>query len=261
MERLTRILAALTRWGLGLCALVLVLMALYVSLGRELTPLVAEYRAEIEDKASAALGMPLQIGELEGNWSGFAPILLAHDVIVGDGANALRLDRVRAVPDLWASLLAREVRIAHLELNGLKISLKEGEDGQWALEGLPVKDDQPVDPEQLFNSMQMVQQLSVLDSQVTLQPLDHAPMTMTYVGLNLKTGTSRQRLDARLTLPDGQPVALSLNTRIRAADWQNAGVEGYASLPQSDWSKWLPDRLTQQWNFSEIKAGGELWVD
>ena len=129
MERLTRILAALTRWGLGLCALVLVLMALYVSLGRELTPLVAEYRAEVEAKASAALGMPLNIGELEGNWSGFAPIMLAHDVMVGEGANALRLDQVRAVPDLWASLMAREVRIAHLELSGLKISLKEGEDG------------------------------------------------------------------------------------------------------------------------------------
>ena len=73
--------------------------------------------------------MPLHIGELEGNWSGFAPILLAHDVMVGEGANTLRLDQVRAVPDLWDSLLAREVRIAHLELNGLKISLKEGEDG------------------------------------------------------------------------------------------------------------------------------------
>ena len=174
MERLTRILAALTRWGLGLCALVLVLMALYVSLGRELTPLVAEYRAEVEAKASAALGMPLHIGELEGNWSGFAPILLAHDVMVGEGANALRLDQVRAVPDLWASLLAREVRIAHLELSGLKISLKEGEDGHWALEGLPVQQDQPLDPEQLLNRMQMVQQLSVLDSQVTLQPLQAA---------------------------------------------------------------------------------------
>ncbi|WP_426202543.1 YhdP family protein [Pseudomonas sp. TWP3-1] len=261
MDRLTRILAALTRWGLSLCALVLVLLALYVSLGRELTPLVAEYRAEIEDKATAALGMPLQIGELEGNWSGFAPILLAHDVMVGDGANALRLDQVRVVPDLWASLLAREVRIAHLELNGLKISLKEGADGQWALEGLPVQKDQPLDPKQLLNRMQMVQQLSVLDSQVTLQPLDHPPMTLTYVGLSLKTGASRQRLDARLTLPDGQPVAMSLRTRIRADQWKNGGVEGYVSMPQSDWSKWLPERLTQQWNFSTIKAGGEVWVD
>lgn len=261
MERLTRILAALTRWGLGLCALVLVLMALYVSLGRELTPLVAEYRTDIEDKATAALGMPLQIGELEGNWSGFAPILLAHDVMVGDGANALRLDRVRVVPDLWASLLAREVRIAHLELNGLKISIKEAQDGTWALEGLPVQNDQPLDPEQLFKRSQMVQQLSVLDSQVTVQPLDQAPMTFTYVGLNLKTGSSRQRLDARLTLPDGQPVAMNLRTRIRPSQLPDSSVEGYVSLPQSDWSKWLPERLTQQWNFSEIKAGGELWVN
>lgn len=261
MDRLTRLLAALTRWGLGLCALVLVLMALYVSLGRELAPLVAEYRADIETKASDALGMPLQIGRLEGSWSGFAPILLAHDVTVGAGTNALRLDNVRAVPDLWASLLARQVRIAHLELNGLKISLKEGADGQWALEGLPVRQDQPMDPEQLLNSMQMIEQLSVLDSQVTLQPLDHAPMTLTYVGLNLKTGASRQRLDARLTLPDGQPVAMSLRTRIRANAWKDGQAEAYLSLPQSDWSKWLPGRLTRQWNFSEIKAGGELWLN
>jgi len=261
MERLTRILAALTRWGLGLCALVLVLMALYVSLGRELTPLVAEYTTEIETRASAALGMPLHIGSLEGKWRGFAPVLLAHDVTVGDGANALHLDQVRAVPDLWTSLLAREVRIAHLELSGLKISLKEGEDGNWALEGLPVQQGQPLDPEQLLNRMQMVQQLSVLDSQVTLQPLDHAPLALTYVGLNLKTGALRQRLDARLRLPDGQPVAMSLRTRIRASQWQDGQVDAYLSLPQSDWSKWLPERLTRQWNFSEIKAGGELWVN
>ncbi|VVO13840.1 hypothetical protein PS712_03673 [Pseudomonas fluorescens] len=260
MERLTRILAALTRWGLGLCALVLVLMALYVSLGRELTPLVAEYRAEVETKASEALGMPLQVGELQGSWSGFAPILSAHDVTVGDGANALHLEKVRVVPDLWASLLARDVRIAHLELNGLKISLKESEDGQWALEGLPVKDDQPLDPEQLLNRMQMIQRLAVLDSQVTLQAFGESPLTLTYVGLSLKTGAVRQRLDARLTLPDGQPVAMSLRTRIRASEWKNGEAEAYVSLPQSDWSKWLPERLTQQWNFSEIKAGGEVWV-
>ncbi|MEB0228231.1 YhdP family protein [Pseudomonas sp. 10S4] len=260
MDRLTRILAAMTRWGLGLCALVLVLMALYVSLGRELTPLVAEYRADIETKASDALGMPLQIGRLEGSWSGFAPILLAHDVTVGEGSNALHLDNVRAVPDLWASLMARQVRIAHLELNGLKISLKEGEDGQWALEGLPVRQDQPLDPEQLLNSLQMIEQLSVLDSQITLQPVDHEPLTLTYVGLNLKTGASRQRLDVRLTLPDGQPVAMSLRTRVRASAWKDGEAEAYLSLPQSDWSKWLPGRLTRQWGFSEIKAGGELWL-
>ncbi len=154
MERLIRILGALTRWGLGLCALLLVLVALYVNLGRELFPLVAEYRAEVQTKAREALGMPLQIGTLEGRWSGMSPVLLAHDVTVGEGANALHLDKVRVVPDVWGSLLSRAVRVQHLELDGLKISLKEGVDGQWSLEGLPVQQDKPLDPEQLLNQMQ-----------------------------------------------------------------------------------------------------------
>ena len=260
MERLMRILGALTRWGLGLCALLLVLIALYVNLGRELIPLVAEYRAEVQAKAREALDMPLEIGSLEGRWSGMAPVLLAHDVTVGEGANALHLEQVRVVPDLWGSLLARAVRIEHLELNGLKLSLKEGADGQWALEGVPVQQDKPLDPAQLFNQMQKVSRLSVLDSQVTLQPLDHAPLTLTYVGLTLTTGPSRQRLDARLTLPDGQPLALSLRSRMRADQWQDAEIESYLSLPQSDWARWVPARVTQPWKLSELKAGGEFWV-
>ncbi|MBC2691286.1 YhdP family protein [Pseudomonas kielensis] len=260
MERLIRILGALTRWGLGLCALLLVLVALYVNLGRELFPLVAEYRAEVQTKAREALGMPLQIGTLEGRWSGMSPVLLAHDVTVGEGANALHLDKVRVVPDVWGSLLSRAVRVQHLELDGLKISLKEGVDGQWSLEGLPVQQDKPLDPEQLLNQMQMLAQLSVLDSQITLQPLDQPPLTLTYVGLSLKTGSSQQRLDVRLTLPDGQPLAMNLRSRIRASQWRDAEADAYLSLPQSDWARWLPARITQQWQFSQIKAGGELWA-
>ena len=260
MERLIRILGALTRWGLGLCALLLVLVALYVNLGRELFPLVAEYRAEVQTKAREALGMPLQIGTLEGRWSGMSPVLLAHDVTVGEGANALHLDKVRVVPDVWGSLLSRAVRVQHLELDGLKISLKEGVDGQWSLEGLPVQQDKPLDPEQLLNQMQMLAQLSVLDSQITLQPLDQPPLTLTYVGLSLKTGSSQQRLDVRLTLPDGQPLTMNLRSRIRPSQWRDAEADAYLSLPQSDWARWLPARITQQWQFSQIKAGGELWA-
>lgn len=261
MERLIRFFAVLTRWGLGLCALLLVLAAVYVSLGRELTPLVAEYRAEIEAKAQAAVDMPVHIGNLEGRWSGFAPVLLAHDVMVGEGSSALRLDQVEVVPDIWASLMAREVRIAHLQVSGLQLSAKEDKDGHWALQGLPMQDDQPLDPEQLLQRMQMVKRLSLLDSQVTLQPFDQAPLTLTYVGLSLHTGITRQRLDARLTLPDGQPLALSLRSRIRASQWKDADVQAYLSLPQSDWAKWIPARLTQQWKLTQFKAGGEFWLN
>ena len=261
MERLTRFFAALTRWGLGISAVVLVVTALYVSVGRELTPLIAEYRVELQNKAREALGMPLTIGSLEGSWSGMAPVLMAHDVMVGEGNHALRLDQVQVVPDVWSSLLHRDIRIAHLQLNGLQLSARQDQDGHWALEGLPVQDDQPLDPEQFLNQLQRVARLSVLDSQVTLEPFKQAPLTLTYVGLTLDAGASDQRLDARLTLPDGQPVALSVKTQIEANHWRDAAAQAYVSLPQSDWAKWLPASLINPWKVSELKAGGELWFD
>ena len=116
MNALARLFAALLRWGLGLCAAVLVLAALYVSLGRELVPLVAEYRLELEDRVTAQLGVPVRIGRLEGRWQGFAPVLEAHDVRLGSEEEGLSLERVRLVPDVGGSLLARQPRIAHLQL-------------------------------------------------------------------------------------------------------------------------------------------------
>ena len=170
MERLIRVLGILTRWGLGLCALLAVLVALYVSLGRELVPLVAEYRAEVEQKAEAALGMPVHIGALEGRWSGLAPVLRVRDVQLGEGAGALRLDEVKVVPDLWASLMARQVRLAQVELGGLQLNLHEDENGRWSLKGLPVKDDQPLDVQQLQSgadlSADAVDTLSIADATV-----------------------------------------------------------------------------------------------
>lgn len=261
MERLIRVLAALTRWGLGACALLAVLVALYVSLGRELVPLVAEYRAEVQDKAASSLGLPVHIGALEGRWSGLAPILVVRDVQVGEGASALRLDAVKVVPDLWSSLVARDVRLARVELGGLQLNLHEDESGQWSLKGLPMQDDAPpLDVEQVLRRMQVVSRVSLLDSQITLEPFDHDPMTLTYVGLSLQTGSVRQRLDARMTLPDGQPLAFSLKSRIRPAQWRDAEIEAYASLPQSDWAKWLPARLLGQWQLPEARAGGEVWL-
>ena len=236
------------------------LLALYVSLGRQLVPLVAEYRVDIEHKAAQALAMPVSIGRLEGQWSGLAPTLMAYDVMIGEGTNALRLDQVRLTPAIWASLLARSVRIAYVQLSGLQLSLIEDPQGQWHFQGLPQQSDQPFNPERVLRQLQQVQELSVLDSQLTLEPQDHAPMTLTYVGINLHTGRVRQRLDARMTLPDGQPVALNVRAQATPEQWRDGSVQAYLNLPQSDWSKWLPPRLMQQWKVSQAKAGGEFWL-
>lgn len=261
MAHLARWLIAALRWGLGLFALGLVLAALYVSLGRELVPWVAEYRLEAEDQASASLGMPLRIGRLEGRWQGFAPLLIAHDVQLGEGAGALRLDQVRLVPDVLASLSAREPRLAKLELDGLQFSLQQDEQGAWTLQGLPQRSEPAaLDVTRVLQQLQAVDRLSLLNSQVTLQAQQLPAVTLTYVNLTLRNGASRQRLDARLLLPDGQPVALQLRTRMQAERWREVQAELYLSLPQSDWAHWLPPSVTREWRLEQLQAGGEVWL-
>ncbi|WP_394237888.1 YhdP family protein [Pseudomonas anguilliseptica] len=261
MAALARWVTLLLRTALGLCALTLVLAALYVSLGRELVPLVAEYRLEAEDKAREALAMPVQIGALEGLWQGFSPVLTAHDVAVGEGAGALQLDQVRVVPDVLASLLARQLRIARLELDGVQLVVQQAEDGSWALKGLPQRNEPaPLDLAQVLTQSQMLKRLSLFNSQVTIQAFDQPARTLTYVNLTLRNGSARQRLDGRLLLPDGQPLALQLRTRISARHWQDAEAELYLSLPQSDWAAWIPASLLAQWRLEQLQLGGEVWL-
>ena len=261
MEQLARGFAWLVRAALGLCALALVLAAFYVSLGRELVPLVAEYRLDAEDKAREALAMPVQIGALEGLWQGFSPVLTAHDVAVGEGAGALQLDQVRVVPDVLGSLLARQLRVARLEIDGLQLVLEQDAQGQWALKGLPQRNPAaPLDLAQTLRQLQVVKRLSLLNSQVTLQAYAQPARTLTYVNLSLLNGPVRQRLDGRLLLPDGQPLALQVRTRLRAERWQDAQVDVYLSLPQSDWAAWVPASLLAQWRLEQLQLGGEVWL-
>lgn len=255
-------LARLLRIGLTLCGLGLVLLALYVSLGRELTPLVAEYQTELEVRGQAALGMPLRIARLEGRWQGFAPVLVAHDVSLGEADSSLRLDQVRVIPDVLGSVLSMQLKIADLQIEGLQVHLQQGEGGQWTAQGLPVRADaEPLAPAVILASLQRIGWLSLLNSQVIVQAHGQAPVALTYVNFSLRSQGSRQRLDGRLVLPDGQPLALRLSSRLHPKVWREAELALYLSLPQSDWARWVPAQLTQQWRLERLQAGGQFWLD
>jgi len=261
MNRLAAFLLTLSRQLFWIIAFGLILAAFYVSLGRQLVPLVAEYRAEVQEKAQAALGMPITLGRLEGRWEGFAPRLLAHDVLLGEGDSAMRLDRIAIVPDLAGSLWAREWRLSRLELSGVQLSVAEDAEGKWRVEGLPTRTEQkPPEPQKMLESLQRVRGLVVRNSQITLEPIGESPLTLSYTDLSLRVDGERLRLDGRSILPDGQPLALNIQGRVQPQRWQHAEAQVYLSLPQSDWAAWLPRRLTADWHLQTLKMGGELWV-
>ena len=121
----------------------LVLLALYVSLGRQLAPMVSNYRAEIEQRLSESLGARVQIGHIEGEWQRFSPQFLITDLVVqgiaADGQTlpaALQLDQVSVAADIPASLLARQLVLASTNLDQLQLRFVQNPGGRWSLDGI-----------------------------------------------------------------------------------------------------------------------------
>lgn len=262
MSRLLALVLVFLRRSLWLGAIGLMLLALYVSLGRQLVPLVAEYRLDVQDKARELLNVPIELGSLEGRWEAFSPRLVAHEVILGEGDTAMRLDRLALVPDVVASLLSRQLQLKTVEFIGVHLSLIQEPDGKWRVGGLPERGDQaPTDLPKLLGELQKIQYLRLLDSQITLEAHAEAPVTLTYANLELHTLGERLRLDGRVLLPDGQPLSMHAQARVQADDWRASEAELYLSLPQSDWAAWLPASLTGSWALEQLQAGGEVWLD
>lgn len=255
-----RLLERVLRGLYAALALGLVLAALYVSLGRALVPLVAEYRDELAGRASAALGQPLRIGALQGRWSGFAPQLELRDVQLESDGETLQLDRLRVVPDLLGSLLAGSLRIASLEVSGLQLAVQEQADGSWRVKGVRPSS-APLDPAQIFALLQSPRQLALLDSRLSVQKRDGEVLGLSYVGLTLDNRGAGQRLDGRLLLPDGQPLSWQLRAELRPEAWRASRAQLYLSLPQSDWAPWLAERLPAGWQLPQLQAGGEVWLE
>ena len=106
-----RWLNGLLRWGLWLLAGLLIFAALYVSIGRQFTPLMAEYREEIQQQLQQRLQQDIQFEQLSGSWRGFSPLLEARYVSIGEGADAIQVENLHIQLDVIASLLNRELRL------------------------------------------------------------------------------------------------------------------------------------------------------
>ncbi|MFZ2652897.1 MAG: YhdP family protein [Burkholderiaceae bacterium] len=100
-------------------------------------PHIEEWRAPIELRASAALGLPVQIGHIAVRSSGWVPALELRDVKLLDAQQrtALHLPRV-AVAISPQSLLDLEVNFDQLLIEGAELDVRRSADGQIFVAGL-----------------------------------------------------------------------------------------------------------------------------
>lgn len=256
------VLNRLLRWGLWLLAGLLIVAALYVSIGRQLTPLMAEYREEIEQQLQQRLQQTVQIEQLTGRWHGFSPLLEARYVTLGEGDDALQVDSLFIQPDVVNSLLAREVRFKAVTLTGLQINLQQDQQGRWALQGWQLHDAEQAafQLNDWLVRLRQVAQLSVLDSRVIIQAYANEPLVLRYAGFTLSRTAQEQRLDLRAVLPDGETLELSAQGQLIDGDWRQSKLAVYLKTPNSNLARWVPKALLHDSQLTTLSAGGAVWL-
>lgn len=262
MTVLLRLFNTLLRWSLWSIACLLILAALYVSLGRQFTPLIAEYREQIEQQLQQRLQQNIHIEQLQGAWSGFSPVLQAREVSIGSGIELLQLDELHIQPDILNSLLARELRLKAVTLVGLQISVEELQPQQWVVQGVQLDsaENAVFKLNDWLTKLQQVSKLSVLNSRVIVQAYGNEPLALTYAGFTLSRVGADQRLDVRAVLPDGKTLELSAQGRLIANDWRQSALDVYLKTPRSELAQWLPKGYLADRQLSQLRMGGELWL-
>ncbi|MFT4671614.1 MAG: hypothetical protein ACI945_000950, partial [Pseudohongiellaceae bacterium] len=157
-----------------------VLMAAYVSIGRQFMPAVSQYTEFFEQQLSAVAGVPVSIEKLTGSFSGFNPILQIDglNLKVSDGqesapptsAGALYFSSATIELDVPKSIWRRQWVLQDFRVESLEINVEQTTSGSWQLQGMSV------DAEQ---SMELA---TVYDALLRISRLD-----MSGVGINIET--------------------------------------------------------------------------
>lgn len=243
------------RSGLWVCLLLLLMLTLYVSAGRILTPMLNAYRIEVQDWLGGQLGQPLHLGRLHAGWHGVSPRFYAEDVRLGDGEQPLHIERLHFRPDMLSSLWHGDWTLAAISLQGLDIELQQQADS-WLLNGMVLQgaaDGASTDWTQLLGRAGRIGHLSLVDARVRIRLPDTPPFELQQAGITLEQQGSSRHLQASVVLPDGQQLQVAAHARGDVADWQQGSLDAYLSVPGSNWLQWLPPAWQQL-----LPAGMEL---
>ncbi|CAA0083303.1 Uncharacterised protein [Zhongshania aliphaticivorans] len=147
LVRASRKLYALL-WGAAL--VLLVVLALYASLGRQYIGLVDRYQQDIFHYIEGLTGVSMQASSVRGSWSGLSPVIEISDFNLGSEA-AVHLDNARIEIDVLASILTGTPKVRQIQAGSLRIELEQTSEGQWQIPGIVTTDTRGGSPDMLID--------------------------------------------------------------------------------------------------------------
>lgn len=119
---------------LYIIACLIISMAIFGVVLKALTPVINDYKSNIEHSASNMLHAEIHIESIEANWVRFGPeVRLKGIVIAQDEKNIIKIDSLSMYIDLFKSAWRRSVYFRSLSLSGSEVSIDEIAPNQYLI--------------------------------------------------------------------------------------------------------------------------------
>lgn len=237
----------LMRLTLIVTAVIALLVALTIIATRYwLLPDIERYHGRITDSLAGAIGNPVSIGKIEGDWQGVQPNLRLSDVRILDEQHqpALVLPSINARIS-WMSLLTAELRLASLEIDRPELLIRRDVRGKISIGGVAIStqgDDSKLS-DWVLHQPHMVASNALI---VWVDELrDAPPLVLQKVNLRIENLFTRHRFALRALPPEELATALDVRGEFHGKNFDSLNQwngQIFTQLDYTDvsaWKAWL----------------------
>src|SRR5262245_55838675 len=241
MKRLARALE-LAAW-----ALFFSFAALMLALRFWVLPDIERHRDAIVAVISTSIGLPVKVSAIEAGWMGLRPQITLSDVRIYDaqGREALTLPSIHNVIG-WRTLLARELRLHRLVIEGPRLEVRRDADGNLFVAGLRVGQGSGGGSAGFGGWLLGQSEIVIRDAEIEWRDERRGapPLKFTELELKLENSGSSHALGLKARPPEALGSALELRAELEGSTLQAAALNGrvFLQIGYTDlgaWREWF----------------------
>ena len=260
-----------------LIVVTVLLLAVYVALGRQALSLLPNYRVEAENFLSEKLEVPVVIDEIYGKWDLFSPSLIVKGVAINpDSSESLNLPKLGAAyveVEVLATLLKQELRFGRIHIEGLHLGVQRDENGGYSVIGLPVlnKKDKNAELAEKDKGMSIgrridafLEQGNILFSDLNIDYFERGRNVIVEAEeLRIGKRAGLYELKVLMNVQRESTVRLEMTAIFEGKPNQLKTLNGeaYLKVLEGNFASWLPEEPYLGLRISNVDLSTELWAD
>jgi uncharacterized protein (TIGR02099 family) len=252
----------------------LVLVAAYVSMGRQFMPGIANYSDFVEQQINAITGLPVSVDAVAGDFDGFNPevrvsglsllvgtgISGVRDPAIADAADsALFFDSATVALDVPRSIWQRRWVLDEFTIDSLELTVVQGDSGEWRLGSMVNSGGATTSLEQLFQAFQRVSRLDLNNVTINVENRLGDSYRFTNGSASIQNLGQRHFFHVDVT-HDGSDQQIQASLEVQGNQLANLDGLLHIRLPDGDYSNIVRSQSIGEASISELLGGADLWL-